>query len=886
MSNNKAYKIIDNKTNLINEDKSNIHRQSVKSSLDSSIQNNLIKNNQYEVTEKNYTDYKNTEEINRHKKNQQDSLQHEGYPSTQSKHEYNQENVYVNRNIENITSSSEKKVKRYKSYSEQRNYNEYIDVEETTQNRPLYGNVEVDIKVDSRLSGIASGATLQSTPDEIIKDSKVNITGRLKTDIGSNLTQKINPTSKENAVEKINNKTKNISGSNLTKLVEREIEEKAVEDGDLTERTQLIGAKYGYKAGKYSALGTSKMVKGTISLSDYSKKLKKGVKSGAITKEEAEILLSEKAKSGIKGGSNSLKKILKEEAIKGLEDFHGSDDLGVQVLTKPKDTIIKSKRTIKTLSAGANKAKKGIKGVKTTGQKVAQKSIQATQYMYGVAKKTFASPLAIKSTITAFLIIILLGVLLASISYITTLIPTISLKSEDKEITRVYEHLTKMDSELTKEIRDIKESWFNRHIDEFHYFVNGYEVNGDNIEIYTNIDNILAFLDTKYDDYAFNKMIYGLFGGDNLKSEITNLHNLLYGYTTNEWTEEIEHSSTYTDENGNTHTDTWTEIIKHMDINVEMKSFDEYLYENIDVLLTEDEQERMNVLNEVGLYTSKINLSSPFDDPYYISSRWGWRIHPISGALSKHQGIDIPKPHGTPILNIMAGYVDESGYNDSYGNYVVVKSNDGKRKVLYAHMSSISISSGNVTKGDIIGKVGNTGTSTGDHLHLEYYIDGDFNTNPVFFLEGAYNGGFSGMGSDDIVQIALSQLGQVGGQPYWSWYGFGARVEWCAIFVSWSANQAGYIQDGTIPKFAGCQVGGVNWFKSQGQWQNRGYIPQAGDIIFFDWNGDNWSDHVGIVISSNGSTVETVEGNSGNAVKRKTYNINSYSIMGYGIPNY
>ena len=110
--------------------------------------------------------------------------------------------MYVNRNIENITSNSEKKVKRYKSYSEQRNYNEYIDVEETTQNRPLYGNVEVDIKVDSRLSGIASGATLQSAPDEIIKDSKVNITGRLKTDIGSNLTQKINPTSKENAVEK------------------------------------------------------------------------------------------------------------------------------------------------------------------------------------------------------------------------------------------------------------------------------------------------------------------------------------------------------------------------------------------------------------------------------------------------------------------------------------------------------------------------------------------------------------------------------------------------------------------------------------------------------------------------------------------------------------
>ena len=317
-----------------------------------------------------------------------------------------------------------------------------------------------------------------------------------------------------------------------------------------------------------------------------------------------------------------------------------------------------------------------------------------------------------------------------------------------------------------------------------------------------------------------------------------------------------------------------------------MTSFDEYLYQNLDTLLSEEEQERMSVLEEVGIYTSKIALSSPFEDSYYISSRWGWRIHPISGAVSKHTGIDIPKPSGTPILNVMTGYVADSGYDSGYGNYVIVKSNDNKRKVLYAHMSSIIASSGNVAKGDLIGRVGNTGTSTGDHLHLEYYIDNDFNTNPLFFLEGAYNGGFTGIGSDDMVQVALSQVGQVGGQPYWSWYGFGSRVEWCATFVSWVAYQSGYIQDGTIPRFAGVQVGGVNWFKGKGQWQNRGYVPQAGDIIFFDWNGDNWSDHVGIVISSDGNTVHTVEGNSGNAVRTKTYNIYSTSIMGYGIPNY
>ena len=92
----------------------------------------------------------------------------------------------------------------------------------------------------------------------------------------------------------------------------------------------------------------------------------------------------------------------------------------------------------------------------------------------------------------------------------------------------------------------------------------------------------------------------------------------------------------------------------------------------------------------------------------------------------------------------------------------------------------------------------------------------------------------------------MTQLGNEGGQPYWSWYGFEGRVEWCACFVSWCADQCGYIESGIIPKFAGC-VDGANWFKGNGQWQDRNYEPQAGNIIFFDWEGDGETDHVGIV---------------------------------------
>lgn len=144
---------------------------------------------------------------------------------------------------------------------------------------------------------------------------------------------------------------------------------------------------------------------------------------------------------------------------------------------------------------------------------------------------------------------------------------------------------------------------------------------------------------------------------------------------------------------------------------------------------------------------------------------------------------------------------------------------------------------------------------------------------------------FTGGGNQAIVEVALTQLGNEGGQPYWSWYGFNSRVEWCACFVSWCAEQCGYIEGGFIPKFAGC-VSGANWFKERNQWQDRNYEPTAGDIIFFDWEGDGSTDHVGIVEKCENGVVYTVEGNSGDAVKQRQYTVGSSSIYGYGVPAY
>lgn len=148
-----------------------------------------------------------------------------------------------------------------------------------------------------------------------------------------------------------------------------------------------------------------------------------------------------------------------------------------------------------------------------------------------------------------------------------------------------------------------------------------------------------------------------------------------------------------------------------------------------------------------------------------------------------------------------------------------------------------------------------------------------------------YGRAFTAGGNQAIVEVALTQVGNQGGQPYWSWYGFDSRVEWCACFVSWCADQCGYIESGLVPKFAGC-VDGANWFKSNGKWQNRTYEPKAGDIIFFDWEGDGTTDHVGIVEKCENGTVYTVEGNSGDACKQRQYAVGSSNIYGYGIPAY
>jgi len=202
------------------------------------------------------------------------------------------------------------------------------------------------------------------------------------------------------------------------------------------------------------------------------------------------------------------------------------------------------------------------------------------------------------------------------------------------------------------------------------------------------------------------------------------------------------------------------------------------------------------------------------------------------------------------------------GYNYGNGYISWAKSNYGG----YTYANAVEFST---MMAERLGWSGYGDTQYVSHV-LQYYPFGRMST---------------GMENQAIAEVAASQLGNVGGQPYWSWYGFDFRVEWCACFVSWCAEQCGYIDAGVIPKFSLCSDG-VQWFQQHGQWQDRNYTPTAGNIIFFDWEGDGTTDHVGIVGKVENGTVYTIEGNSGDACKQKSYGVGSNVIYGYGIPIY
>lgn len=142
-----------------------------------------------------------------------------------------------------------------------------------------------------------------------------------------------------------------------------------------------------------------------------------------------------------------------------------------------------------------------------------------------------------------------------------------------------------------------------------------------------------------------------------------------------------------------------------------------------------------------------------------------------------------------------------------------------------------------------------------------------------------------------IVEIAMSQIGYEEGHNNWTKYGewFGMQDEWCDMFVCWCANQVGISED-IIPKYACCDDTG-EWFDSRGLYKNSiawggDYYPQKGDLILFDYDHSTDSDHIGIVGSTDGNKVYTIEGNKNNKVEYCVYDLEDSSIRAFCTPQY
>ena len=147
-----------------------------------------------------------------------------------------------------------------------------------------------------------------------------------------------------------------------------------------------------------------------------------------------------------------------------------------------------------------------------------------------------------------------------------------------------------------------------------------------------------------------------------------------------------------------------------------------------------------------------------------------------------------------------------------------------------------------------------------------------------------------GLGSNELVNLALSQLGNEGGEKFWRWAGLDSRCEWCALFVSWCGDQTGLRASGKIPYFSFVSDG-VSFYKDKDLWidgsevdsSNYDKIVYPGMIIFFDWEPDGNPNHVGIVTKVENGYIYTVEGNSSDAVRERSYSADSNKIYGFGV---
>ena len=379
-----------------------------------------------------------------------------------------------------------------------------------------------------------------------------------------------------------------------------------------------------------------------------------------------------------------------------------------------------------------------------------------------------------------------------------------------------------------------------------------------------------------YDEYRYNldaighdpyalisylSAVHTEFTAADVQSEVESLFDEMYELTLNPTTETRTRTVTKT----GTHTVTDSVTGEETEEEYEYEEEEEYTVTILEVTLTAKD---LNVvvaghMNEeqkeiYTLYNETHGLTQQFYTPLnlywynYVSSYYGYRINPATGAEQFHRGVDIAVPTGTTVLAAMDGTVTTATYDSHYGNYVVIEDSKGYC-TKYAHMDTLSVSAGQAVKhGDTIGTTGNTGSSTGSHLHIECLYNGEY-YNPLFYFEageGTLYGETGAPGSgggnaippdsydDATVQALMEEAAKYLGYPY-VWGGSSPSTSFdCSGFVCWVFTNSGVH---SLPRTT-----------AQGIYDKCTPVSaadaKAGDIIFFTgtYNSGGAVSHIGI----------------------------------------
>lgn len=505
-------------------------------------------------------------------------------------------------------------------------------------------------------------------------------------------------------------------------------------DGHVSDRTAGHFARQMVKAPRY-VKNTASAAVGAYRSIRYLSKVRVDVKTGALSAKEARLATLRRGGDTLKEAGRAAMAKLGREA----SDFYGSDDLGVEAVRKPKDVIVNGYRAMKVASGVAKtvarapaKAKKAIRGSAQTAKKMVEYTAAAAR----TVGKALSNPVVLKSVLIGVLIALAAVMLMAAVSSISSVFASFTLTSNDRELTRTYAWMTELDADLNQTMAKVEDEIFNIGVERFHYYLNGSSVGQQDMRVMTDTDTFLNYLDVKYKEYTLDGTLP--FPETTVRDEVSAVHQHLYTVTKYYWEEKIPRTMEGVSPLGKPIVIPWTETVDHLDISLTTIPLDTYIEANSDSIFTKGQSEQYQALNEVGGMNLRQELGSPF--PGYdwksnlsVTTRFGWRIHPIDGVKRHHDGIDIGRVEGTPIQAVMGGTVTEVLYsNEGYGNRVRILS--GTRETLYAHCKEILVATGqSVRRGDVLATVGNTGASTDPHLHLEYKKDREL-MNPAFFV--------------------------------------------------------------------------------------------------------------------------------------------------------